>query len=75
VEAGFEQVAEIESLTGKIAAAVNRMQPLASRVVRVHKFYWLRMWLESGAMRTRDGGVPETREDVADRLYTVGTEQ
>jgi hypothetical protein len=75
VEAGFEQVAEIESLPRKIAAAVNTMQPLASRLVRVHQFYWLRMWLESAAMRTRDGGVPGSREDVADRLYTVGTEQ
>jgi hypothetical protein len=75
VDADFEQLAEIEALPGRIAAAVNKMQPVASRLVRVHRFYWLRLWLESGAMRTREGGVPWTKEDVADRLYAVGREQ
>jgi hypothetical protein len=75
VEAAFEPIVKIEPLPGRIAAALNRMQPVASRLVRVHEFYWLRMWLESGAMRTHDGGLPWTREDVADRLYAVGGEQ
>jgi hypothetical protein len=75
VEAAFDLVAEIESLPGRIAVELRRMQPMASRLVRVHEFYWLRMWLESAAMRTRDGGLPWTREDVADRLYAVGREQ
>jgi hypothetical protein len=75
VDATFDLVAEIESLPGRIAVALKRMQPVASRLVRVHEFYWLRMWLESAAMRTRDGGLPWTREDVADQLYTVGGEQ
>jgi hypothetical protein len=75
VEAAFEPVGKVESLPGRIAAALSRMQPMASRLVRVHQFYWLRMWLESGAMRTRDGGLPWTSEDVADRLYAVGGEQ
>jgi hypothetical protein len=75
VEAAFESIVKIEPLPGRIAAALNRMQPVASRLVRVHEFYWLRMWLESGAMRTHDGGLPWTREDVADRLYAVGGEQ
>jgi hypothetical protein len=74
VEASLEQVATGDSLPERVAAALKRLQPVASRLVRVHQFYWLRMWLESGAMRTSDGGVPRTREDVVDRIYAVGLE-
>ena len=69
---GVRAVATHEDLARRVASVVQRMQPRASRLVRVHQFYWLRMWLESGAMRTGDGGVPRTKEDVADRIYVVG---
>ena len=75
VAAAFEQVPDIESMSGKITLALGKLKPRASRLVRVHRFYWLRMWLEMGAMSTRDGGVPATKEDVVDRIYTVGYEQ
>jgi hypothetical protein len=75
VDAAFEQVPDIESVSGQITLALGRHQPRASRLARVHQFYWLRMWLEKGAMSTRDGGVPTTKEDVVDRIYTVGYEQ
>jgi hypothetical protein len=44
-------------------------------MVRVREFYWLRMWLESGAMRTEEGGAPGSGEDVMDRVYEVGPER
>jgi Type II secretion system (T2SS), protein E, N-terminal domain len=72
VDSEFESVATHEDLARRVTSVVQRMQPRASRLVRVHQFYWLRMWLESGAMRTGDGGVPRTKEDVADRIYVVG---
>lgn len=75
VDASFEQVANRDALPRKMAAVIAKLQPQASRLVRVHQFYWLRLWLESGAMTTRDGGLPRTREDVVDRLYFVGAEQ
>lgn len=75
IEAEYEQAADIESMSRKMALALGKMQPMASRLVRVHQIYWLRMWLETGAMSTRDGGVPTTREDVVDRICTVGYEQ
>jgi hypothetical protein len=75
VDAACEHVANVEMLPGKMAAAIHKFQPRASRVVRVHQFYWLRMWLESGAMSTPDGGVPATGEDIVDCLYLVGAEQ
>lgn len=75
VDSTFEQVRNIEEMSRKVAFSVGKAQPRASRFVRVHEFYWLRMWLESGAMSTCHGGIPATKEDVVDRLYTVGLEQ
>jgi hypothetical protein len=71
VAAQFERVANVEALAAKMASAISRLQPRASRLVRVHQFYWLRLWLESGAMNSGDGRIPSTREDVADRLYCI----
>jgi hypothetical protein len=75
VEQKFEQVVDIESMSRKIASTLAGMQPRASHLVRVHQFYWLRMWLEEGAMSTPDGGIPPMKEDVVDRIYKVGREQ
>jgi len=74
VNAAFEPVATAQAMSRKIASALTRIGPRASRLVRVHRFYWLRMWLETGAMRAGDGGVPATREDVVDRIYTLEPE-
>jgi hypothetical protein len=75
VSARYEQVADMASLTRKMAYSLDKLQPRSSQLVRIHQFYWLRMWLETGAMSTRDGGVPASREDVVDRIYSVGFEQ
>jgi hypothetical protein len=71
----FERVSNVESMSRRMASDLSALQPRASRLVRMHQFYWLRMWLEEGAMRTPGGGLPRTKEDVADRIYTVGREQ
>jgi hypothetical protein len=75
VDTRFERVANVDSMSQRMAAHLSTMQPRASRLVRLHQFYWLRMWMEEGAMRTPGGGLPSTKEDVADRIYTVGREQ
>lgn len=72
VDAAFEQVDDIESMSSEITFTLGKIQPRASRLVHVHQYFWLRMWLESGAMSTREGGIPATKEDVVDRLYTIG---
>ena len=71
IAAKSEQVRDLGMLSDRIAATTGRVKPLASRLVRVHGFFWLRMWLESGAMRTPQGGVPVSTEDVQDCLYTL----
>jgi hypothetical protein len=73
VEAVVEDAADIEDLSTAIAATLSKLQPMASRLVRVHEFFWLRMWLERGAMGVGDGGIPATPEDVADRIYSIRT--
>jgi hypothetical protein len=75
VEVLVETVADVEALSKSMAATLGRLQPRASRLVRVHELYWLRLWLETGAMSTREGGMPPAREDVADRVYTLAREQ
>jgi Type II secretion system (T2SS), protein E, N-terminal domain len=67
-----EQVNDHIVLADRIAGAIADIQPRASRLVRVRGFYWLRMWLERGAMRTQQGGMPLTTEDMQDRIYSVG---
>ena len=67
----MKQVGDRDALTAALTRALDRHQPLAARLVRVHQYYWMRMWLESGAMREGDGGIPATREDVGDRLYEL----
>jgi len=74
VDAIHEYVVEAETISESIAALLSKTQPKASRLIRVHQFYWLRMWLESGAMGTVDGGIPVSKEDVIDRIYTIGHE-
>ncbi len=66
-----ESVGETEQLASRIAAILDDQQPIASRLVRIHQYYWLRTWLETGT-QSRAGMVPETTEDVLDTIFTVG---
>lgn len=75
IDAKFESVVDMDSMSRSIKSTIVGIQPRASCLVRIHQFYWLRMWLETGAMTTRNGGVPATREDVSDRIYAVAPEQ
>jgi hypothetical protein len=64
VDAAFDHIADTQSMVQEIASTLAKL-----RLVRVRRFFWLRMWLETGPMSARDGGIPSTREDVADRIY------
>lgn len=64
-------VADRDGLADGIVRAVEQSQPLATRLVRVHQYYWLRMWLESGATQGI-GNLPPGPEDVVDTLFLVG---
>jgi hypothetical protein len=71
VETKLEATADMAALAGRVTAILEQKQPVASRLVRVHQYYWLRLWLESGAMG-RTGSLPQTGEDVMDHVFTLG---
>jgi hypothetical protein len=75
IDTKFQPIPSLTVLARNVASEIVAAQPMASRLIRMHHFYWLRMWLETGAMSTRDGGFPASTEDVLDRVYTIGSEQ
>ena len=58
-------------LSARITAVLEQKQPLASRLVRLHRYYWLRVWLERDAM-SGVGSLPTSSDDVADFVFTLG---
>jgi hypothetical protein len=75
VNSTLEHVEDGKALARRMACDITGVQPRASRLVRVHDFYWLRMWLETGAMSRAQGGIPTSAEDVVDRIYSVAGQQ
>ncbi len=71
VDTKTEAAADSAALAGRVTAILEQKQPMASRLVRLHQYYWLRMWLETGAMG-RNGSLPQTGEDVIDHVFTIG---
>lgn len=67
----LEKLADRDVLAGRITAILEQKQPVASRLVRLHEYFWLRIWLESGAIG-RTGTLPITGEDVSDHIFTIG---
>jgi hypothetical protein len=72
VETKQEIVEDKDAMAGRITAILEQKQPIASRLVRMHEYYWLRLWLERGAFG-KAGTVPVLEEDVRDYVFTVGS--
>ena len=73
VEMKLEVAENNDAMAARITAILEQKQPIASRLVRLHQYYWLRTWLESGATG-KAGNLPMTSEDVMDNVFTVGIE-
>jgi hypothetical protein len=71
VEVRQESAPDKDTMAARMTAILEQKQPVASRMVRVHQYYWLRLWLESGSF-ARKGTLPSSREDVNDYLFTSG---
>jgi hypothetical protein len=71
VECREENVADREGLIDRVADVLHKLQPVASKLVRLRDRYWMRVWLERGAIG-RHGMLPATGEDVVDLLFRVG---
>jgi hypothetical protein len=71
VEMKLETTANKDALAARMTAILEHKQPVASRLVRVHQYYWMRIWLENGAMG-KVGSLPRTGEDVKDHVFVIG---
>ena len=63
-------VQDADVLTGTVAKLIESKQPVASQMVRVQQYFWMRMWLESGA-QSQTGTLPRSMEDTEDHLFVV----
>ncbi len=66
----LDTAADADELSTRLTKVLESRQPLASRLVRVHQYYWMRVWLESGAM-SGVGRIPSDTHEVEDYLITV----
>jgi hypothetical protein len=66
-----ESMGDADALAGRITALLEQKQPLDSRLVRLHRYYWLRLWLESGT-KGRAGSLPTSVEDMQDYVFRIG---
>lgn len=72
VDAKLEAASDADTLAGRITAILEQRQPIASRLVRLHHYYWLRLWLENGAVG-KLGKFPVNGEDMCDYVFTIGS--
>jgi hypothetical protein len=72
IDAKVESVEDKDAMAARITAVLEQNRPIASRLVRLHQYYWLRLWLENGAVGAA-GGLPMTAEDIRDHVFTVGS--
>jgi hypothetical protein len=70
VPAKFETMAEPDLLGIKIATLLEDEQPAHAQLVRMHQYFWLRLWLEEGTMRGV-GTLPRSSEDMKDYIFSV----
>jgi Type II secretion system (T2SS), protein E, N-terminal domain len=71
VPAKAESVADSNDLAARITAVLEQTQPMASRLVRLHQYYWLRVWMERDAM-SGTGSLPKSSEDMSDFIFMLG---
>jgi len=74
VEAKQQTMADKDEMAGRMTSILEQKQPIASRFTRMHDFYWMRIWLENGAIG-KTGMVPRTGEDVNDYIFVIGGDE
>jgi hypothetical protein len=70
IEVKQEFFREHDAMAARITAVLEQKQPVESRLARMGRFYWLRLWLESSAIG-RHGMLPSSGEDMLDYIFTV----
>jgi hypothetical protein len=72
VPATQESMKDSEQMIMRVGEVLEERQPIAARLVRVQRYYWLRTWLEVGTQGAA-GTVPVSTEDVMDTIFRVGS--
>lgn len=65
------RVPDRDTLAAAMAAIIERKATVASRLVRLRQFYWLRAWAVGGRY-SRGGNLPAKAGDATDHLFTIG---
>ena len=68
VPARMMKATHADAIVDAVVKVLVQKQPVACRLVRVHQYYWLRVWLEAGAVRGV-GTLPAGTGDVEDYLF------
>lgn len=63
-------VADKNEMVERIVDVLQKLQPVASKMIRLRDRYWMRLWLEQGAFG-KNGTLPATGEDVVDLVMRV----
>ncbi|HEY0163136.1 MAG TPA: hypothetical protein VGB69_10690 [Edaphobacter sp.] len=66
-----EILGDVDAVAARVTAVLEQKQPVASKLVRFHRHYWLRLWLEAKAGGGQ-GVLPVHAEDVFDYVFTAG---
>lgn len=66
------QAKDTDDLVMQTTRLLEAKQPIASRMARVHGYYWLRLWLEQGSFGGT-GMIPGSAEEVEDYLFTISS--
>jgi hypothetical protein len=66
----IRQLQDTDGLTSAVAKLLEQKQPVGARLVRIHQYYWMRMWLEEAAMPDRNG-LQATIEDTEDHIFLL----
>ena len=65
------RVSDQDTLAKAIATVIDQKQTVASRLVRLRQYYWLRAWT-TGGRYARGGNLPAKAQDAGDYLFTIG---
>jgi hypothetical protein len=66
----IRQVHDTDGLTASLVKLMEQKQPVSAKLVRIHQYYWMRMWMEESAIPA-SGGVQPTVEDTEDHIFLV----
>jgi hypothetical protein len=66
----IRQVNDADGLTGTMVKLLEQRQPVSARLVRIHQYYWMRMWMEESAVPVK-GGLQQSAEDTEDHIFMV----